>query len=440
MQVSVESTSELSRKMTIQVPEETIQEKVTSRLKSLSNQVRIDGFRPGKVPQNVVKKRFGRQVREEILSDMIQTTFQDAIRNEQLKPAGAPQIIAHKAEEGEGLEYEANFEVMPEFVPMPLETLEVKRFVSEVTDADVDTMVQRLREQRKTWQDVARPAAEGDRVVITFEGWLGEESFTSGKVDNFPVILGAKQMIPGFEEKLTGASVGDKLDFELEFPQDYPGEKLAGKTGRFEIEVNKLEESVLPELDAEFIKLFGIESGDVEAFKSDIKTNMEREMRRALQTRTKTSVMDALHNRNTIVLPKVLVKDELDDLVKPYQEEAKNRKQQLDEAKLRERLVPMAQRRVSLALILGKIIDNNKLSVDPNRVRAMVEDLAMSYEDSQEVVRWYYAERGRLREIENVVMEDQIVDLVLEKANTTDEQIGFSELMLAATGNVAPAA
>ncbi|MGZ8217930.1 trigger factor [Methylomagnum sp.] len=440
MQVSVETTSELSRKMTIQVPEETIQEKVSARLKSLSNQVKIDGFRPGKVPQSVVKKRYGPQVREEVLSDMIQTTFQDAIRNEKLMPAGAPQIIAHKADEGEGLEYEANFEVMPEFVLMPLETLEVKRFVSEVTDADVDTMVQRLREQRKTWRDVeARPAAEGDRVVISFDGWLGQESFTNGRIDNFPVVLGAKQMIPGFEDKLTGADVGAKLEFELEFPQDYPGEKMAGKTGRFAVDVVKIEESLLPEVDADFVKLFGVENGDIEAFRTDIKTNMEREMRRALQTRTKTSVMDALHNRNTFGLPKALVKEELEDLAKPYREEARNRKQHLDEARLKERLEPLANRRVALALVLGKIIDAYNLSVDPGRVRDTVQDLAMSYEDSEEVVSWYYAEKGRLREIENVVMEDQIVDLVLEKATVTDEQVGFHDLMQAAAGNAAPA-
>jgi trigger factor len=438
MQVSVETTSELNRKMTIQVPEATIQEKVAARLKSLSNQVKIDGFRPGKVPQGLVKKRFGQQVREEILSDMIQTTFQDAVRSENLKPAGAPQIIAHKADEGEGLEYEANFEVMPEFVLMPLETLEVKRFVSEVTDQDADAMVQRLREQRKTWQDVARPAAEGDRVVISFEGFLGEENFTDGKVDGFPLVLGAKQMIPGFEDKLVGAETGGKLDFELEFPADYPAEKLAGKTARFSVDVTKVEESVLPEVDAEFVKLFGVESGEVEAFRADIKTNMEREMRRALQTRTKTSVMDALHKSNTFTLPQALIKDELEDLVKPYREEARNRKQPLDEAKLKERLQVLANRRVALALVLGKIIDAYNLAVDPGRVRATVNDLAMSYESPEEVVNWYYAERGRLREIENVVMEDQIVDLVLEKAKVTEEQIGFQDLMQAAVGNTAP--
>jgi trigger factor len=438
MQVSVETTSELTRKLTVQVPEEQIQEKVAKRLQSLSHQVKIDGFRPGKVPQSVVKKRFGHQVREEVLSDLIETTFQDAVRDEQLRPAGAPDITAHKAEEGEGLEYTANFEVIPEFVPMPLETLEVKRFVVDIQEGDLDEMIRRLQEQRKTWREVDRPAANGDQVVISFEGWLGEESFTNGRVDLFPVVLGAGQMIPGFEEKLLNTLAGTKLEFELEFPEDYPGEKMAGKTGRFAIDVNKIEEAVLPEVDAEFAKMYGIEDGDIEAFRKDIRSNMEREMRRAAQSRTKTSVMDQLHARNAIQLPKVLVQDELNDLLKPYQESVQKRNQPLDEAKLKEQLEPMARRRVALALILGKLIDVYRLTLDPARVRATVEDLSMSYEDSEEVVRWYYAEKSRLREIENVVMEDQLVDLVLEKAQTTEEKIGFQELMQAA-GNPAAA-
>lgn len=435
MQVSVETTSELSRKMTVQVPEEKIQEQIASRLKSLANQVKIDGFRPGKVPQSLLKKRFGPQIREEVLSELIESTFTKAVRDERLQPAGVPEIKAHTADEGKGLEYEANFEVMPEFVPMPLETLEVRRFVSEVTDEDVDRMIQRLREQRKFWREVDRPVAEDDRVSISFEGWLGEESFTNGRVENFPLVLGSKQMIPGFEEKLLGAAEGGKLDFELPFPAEYPNEKLAGNTGRFAVEVVKVEEGVVPEVDDEFAKSFGIEDGDLTAFRNDIRANIEREMRRTLQSRTKSSVMDALYTRNTISLPNVLVRDELNDLMKPYRESARTRKQPLDEVKLKEQLEPLARRRVALALILSRLVDAYKLSVDPERVRSMVEDLAMSYEDPKEVVRWYYAERERLREIENVVMEDQIINLVLEKADIKEEKVEFHELMQPAVGN-----
>jgi trigger factor len=429
MQVSVESISELSRKMTIQVPEEQIQQEVSSRLQSMTHRVKIDGFRPGKAPRSVIHKRYGQQVREEVLSELIQSTFHNAVRDEKLRPAGVPQIIAHKADEGEGLEYEANFEVMPEFVPMPLETLEVRRLVSEVTDEDVDTMIQRLREQRKTWHEVDRPSAEGDRLVIAFEGWDGEESFTDGRVDSFPLLLGGKQMIPGFEEQLTGAAAGAKLDFELQFPEDYPGAKMAGKTGRFAVEITTVEEGRLPELDAEFTQAFGVEDGNVETFRSEIRSNMERELRRALRTRNKSSVMDALYARNTFTLPNVLIQSEIEDLARPYLESAREQKQQIDEAKLKAQIDPVARRRVALALLLGKLIDAHNITLDPVRVREMVEELAQSYENPAEVVRWYYAEKERLREVENVVREDQIVDLVLEKATTIEESIGFQDLM-----------
>jgi trigger factor len=417
--------------MTVQVPEQEIQAKIAKRLQSLARQVKVDGFRPGKVPHSVIKKRYGPQVREEVLSDLIQSSFYDAVRDGQLKPAGAPEIIARKADEGEGLEYEAKFEVMPEFVPMPLEVLEVKRFVSEVTDADVDAMLHRLREQRLTWREADHPAVNGDRVIISFEGFDGEESFTNGKVDGFPVVLGSGSMIPGFEDKLVGTEPGTELNFELDFPEDYPGAKMAGKRGRFAITVTGVEESVLPELDAEFAKYFDVEDGDLEGLRRDIRGNMERELKRVVLNRTKLSVMDQLYARNAISLPQALVNDELNDLLKPYRESAEQRKQSLDEAKLREQLDPVARRRVALALVLGKLIDAYHLTVDPARVRKTVDDLSQSYEDPEEVVRWYYAEKGRLREVEGVVLEDQIVDLILEKANVTEERLDFQGLMQA---------
>lgn len=438
MQVSVETTSELSRKMTVIVPEDQIRKQVDSRLQSLSSKAKIDGFRPGKVPQAVVRKRYGQEVREEVVSDIIQSSFYEAVRDEKLNPAGAPQIKANKIQEGEGLEYEASFEIMPDFVPMPLETLEVKHFTSNVRDDDIQGMIQRLQEQRKSWRSVDRTSAKDDRVVIAFEGTQGEESFTNGRVEDFPVVLGSGQMIPGFEDKLTGLETGEKLEFDLDFPAEYPGEKLAGKTGHFSVEVIKVEEAVLPELDAEFIKSFGVENGELEGFQADIRANMEREMKRALKSRTKSSVMDQLFDRNSIQLPQVLVQDELNDLLKPYHESARKHKQPLDEESMKPQLEPLARRRVALALILGKLIDAHGVKVDPGRVRGAVEDLAASYEDADEVVRWYYADPSRLREVENMVLEDQVVDLILEKAKTKEETIDFQALMTAATGASLP--
>ena len=432
MQVSVEATSELSRKMTVTVSEEKISQQVNSKLQSLSGNVKIDGFRPGKVPQAVIKKRYGQQVREEVVSDLIQSSFYDAVRDEKLNPAGAPQIKANKIAEGEGLEYEATFEIIPEFVLMPLETLEVKQFTSKVDESDIDRMVDRLRDQKKTWETVDRKSKSEDRIVISFEGVHEGENFTNGKTEDFPVVIGSGQMIPGFEDKLIGLSAGDKTEFDIEFPKEYPSEKLAGNTAHFTIEVARVEEPRLPVLDADFVKSFGVSSGDVAELRGDILNNMEREMTRALKNRTKSSVMDQLFDRNTLQLPEVLIQDELEDLLKPYRESARKHKQNLDEVALKEQLSPLARRRVALALILGKVIDAHGVKVDPARVRQSVEEMAASYEDPEEVVRWYYADQTRLREIENMVLEDQIVDLVIGKAKTTQEAIDFQALMMAA--------
>lgn len=432
MQVSVEATSELSRKMTVTVSEEKISQQVNSKLQSLSGNVKIDGFRPGKVPQAVIKKRYGQQVREEVVSDLIQSSFYDAVRDEKLNPAGAPQIKANKIAEGEGLEYEATFEIIPEFVLMPLETLEVKQFTSKVDESDIDRMVDRLRDQKKTWETVDRKSKSEDRIVITFEGVHEGENFTNGKTEDFPVVIGSGQMIPGFEDKLIGLSAGDKTEFDIEFPKEYPSEKLAGNTAHFSVDVARVEEPKLPALDADFVKSFGVASGDVAELRGDILSNMEREMTRALKNRTKSSVMDQLFDRNTLVLPEVLIQDELEDLLKPYRESARKHKQNLDEAALKEQLSPLARRRVALALILGKVIDAHAVKVEPSRVRQSVEEMAASYEDPEEVVRWYYADQTRLREIENMALEDQIVDLVIGKAKTTQEAIDFQALMMAA--------
>ncbi len=432
MQVSVEATSELSRKMTVTVSEDKISQQVNSKLQSLSGNVKIDGFRPGKVPQAVIKKRYGQQVREEVVSDLIQSSFYDAVRDEKLNPAGAPQIKANKIAEGEGLEYEATFEIIPEFVLMPLETLEVKQFTSKVEESDIDRMVDRLRDQKKSWETVDRKSKSEDRIVISFEGAHEGENFTNGKTEDFPVVIGSGQMIPGFEDKLIGLAAGEKTEFDIEFPKEYPSEKLAGNTAHFTIEVARVEEPKLPELDGDFVKSFGVASGDVAELRSDILSNMEREMTRALKNQTKSSVMDQLFDRNTLQLPEVLIQDELEELLKPYRESARKHKQNLDEAALKEQLSPLAKRRVALALILGKVIDAHGVKVDPSRVRQAVEEMAASYEDPEEVVRWYYADQTRLREIENMVLEDQIVDLVIGKAKTAQEAIDFQALMMAA--------
>lgn len=430
MQVSIETTSELSRKMTVQVPEEKIQEQVSKKLRSLSGKVKIDGFRPGRVPQSVIQKRYGQGVREEVLSELIHSSFYDAVREEKLNPVASPQITPEVSAEGQGLKYVADFEVMPEFVLFPLEQMEVDRFVSEVTEEDVETMLERLREQRRTWLETDQPAVLGDRVTVHFEGKSEGEDFTNGKVENFPVVLGSNQLIPGFEEELVGGGVGETRNFSLAFPQDYGVEKLAGKQAEFSVEIVKIEKSQLPELDAEFVANFGMENSEVETFRAEIKASMEREMKRALTSRSKDSVMEELYRRHAALsLPTALVNEELKSLINSYKSEAEKRKQPFNEAAANEHFRLLANRRVALGLLLNRIIEVNQVKVDSARVRSAIDELALSYEDPQEVVNWYYSNRDQLTQVQNMVVEDQVVDIILDRAKVNERKISFKDLM-----------
>lgn len=429
MQVSVERIDDLNRKLTVQVPEDTIRQQVENRLKSLAREAKFDGFRPGKVPSAVIRKRFGKKVREEVLSDLIESTFTRALQDEKLRPAGLPQITAKGGVEGEGFVYEAAFEVFPEFVPMPVETLEIRRYTSRVTEQDVDDMVQRLREQRRTWREVERGAAMNDRLIISVEGAIDGERLGDGKIENFPFIMGGRQLFEGFGDKLMGALAGTHHGFDLDFPKDYQNPQWAGKTGHFEVDVTKVEEPAVPELDAEFVKSFGIEDGDLEALRQDVKQNMEREMNRALKARTKSGVMDVLMQKNTLNLPATLVQEQLKELLAAHHESAKAAGQQVDDAALTARYEGVARRRVALGLILNKFIELNQMKADPKKVRAAVEDLAESYEQPEQVVHWYYSNEKHLREVENLVLEDQVIEWILHRAQVTEEAVAFHDLV-----------
>ncbi|NJD05127.1 MAG: trigger factor [Methylococcaceae bacterium] len=435
MQVSVESTSELGRKMTVHLPEEKIQVQVDSRLQNLARQAKIDGFRPGKVPASIIRQRYGSGVRQEVVTDLIQSSFYEAVQAEKLNPAAGPTITPNLASEGEGFSYIADFEVLPEVATIALAQLQVKKFVSAVGNEDLDAMVLKLRGQRKTWREVERPAALEDRLTISFQGEADGSNFTDGTVEDFHVVLGSNQLIPGFEDKLVGRTANSEDAFTLDFPADYGAAHLAGKTAEFKVKVSKIEESVLPELDEEFVKSFGIESGLIDDFRADIKSNMEREMTRALQARTKTSVMDALYSSNAaLTLPAVMVSQELDSLIKPYVDTAKKNNQPIDQDALRQRLEPTAKRRVVLGLALGKLMEDHNVKADPKRVRAVIDDIALSYEDPQQVVNWYYSNKEQLSQVEGMVLEDQVVDIVLSHAQVTEEQIPFGELMQPQSG------
>ena len=428
MQVSVEKTSELSRKMTVSVPEAVVQEKMAERLKSLAREVKIDGFRPGKVPQQVVKKMFGDRVRGEIANDLIKETYYDALQDQDLNPAGHPHI--QSLDEADGFKYTAVFEVYPEISLEGVDQLEVLRPVATVNDSDVDQMIEKLRAQKQSWHIVDRPAQEHDSVTISFSGTSDGENFTDGRVEDFQVVCGSKKMIPGFEDNLVGLEAGANKAFALSFPEDYGNEKLAGKVAEFEVDVIKVEEPLLPEVDEDFVKAYGIEDGSVESFRADVRNNMERELEQALRSKLKSSVMDALYEKIQVTVPNTLVDMEVENLMKPYVETAKRQKLKLEDLKLpRDVFEGQAKRRVALGLILGEIIKKNAIQLDSNKVRSTIEDMAKSYERPDDVVGWYYSDESRLNDVQQMVLEDQAIEWLVVQAKISDETVNFSDVM-----------
>lgn len=428
MQVSVEKTSELSRTMTVCIPEAVVQKKMAERLKSLAREIKIDGFRPGKVPQEVVKKMYGERVRGEIAGDLIKDTYYDALEGQDLKPAGHPHI--QPVDESEGFKYTAIFEVYPEISLKGLDELEIVRPLATVSDSDVDDMIEKLRVQKQTWSVVDRSVQNNDNVTISFSGTSEGENFTDGKVDDFQVVCGQKKMISGFEDNLLGLSAGANKTFTLNFPEDYGNEKLAGKAAEFEVEVVKVEEPVLAEVDEAFIKAYGIEEGSVESFRADVKNNMERELEQALRSKLKGSVMDALYEKIQLTVPNTLVDVEVENLMKPYIETAKRQKMKLEDLKLpRDSFEEQARRRVALGLILGEVIQKESIKLDNDKVRSTIEEMAKSYERPDDVISWYYSDESRLNEVQQMVLENQVVDWLVAQAKVSDEAVNFNDVM-----------
>ena len=428
MQVSVEKTSELSRTMTVCIPEAVVQKKMADRLKSLAREIKIDGFRPGKVPQEVVKKMYGERVRGEIAGDLIKDTYYDALEGQDLKPAGHPHI--QPLDEVDGFKYTAVFEVYPEISLKGIDELEIVRPLSSVSDADVDGMIEKLRVQKQTWRVVDRPAQNSDNVTICFSGTSEGENFTDGKLEDFKVICGQKKMISGFEDNLLGLTAGAHKTFILNFPEDYGNEKLAGKAAEFEVDVVEVEEPVLAEIDEAFIKAYGIEDGLIGSFRADVKNNMQRELDQALRSKLKSSVMDALYGKIKLTVPNTLVDVEMESLMKPYIETAKRQKMKLEDLKLpRDSFEDQAKRRVALGLILGEVIQKESIKLNNDKVRSTIEDMAKSYERPEDVVAWYYSDESRLNEVQQMVLEDQVVEWLVAQAKVSDETVNFNDVM-----------
>lgn len=426
MQVSVDKISDLERKMTVQVPAEQVDGQVEERLKSMVPRTKVHGFRPGKVPLRVVRQMYGKQVREEVLGELIQSSFIETVQKESLRPAGGPRVERGQDLPGQPFEYSATFEVYPEIELKPLEELEVKRVASEITDADVDRVVENMRRQRTRWETVERPAAEGDRVTLSFEGRIDGEAFPGGSAKDYPLILGSGQMIPGFEDGLTGAVAGASPTLDLTFPDDYPNQELAGKAAQFAVEIKSVAQPILPELDDAFYASFGVAEGGREAFLDAVKQNMARELEQATRGRIKSELFARLAEANPVTVPGTLVEQEIGGMIEQMQQRTGMKAKS---GLPRELFTEEAERRVRLSLLVGELVQQSGLQPDPERVRKMVESHASGYENPDEVVRWIYGNREQLSSVEMAVLEDQVVDWVLERARVVDEQIGFQEMM-----------
>jgi trigger factor len=427
MQVSVETTGALERRMEVQVPAERIEKAVDERLQKLSRTVRLKGFRPGKVPVKVVRQQFGQQVRQEVLGDVMQSSFNEAVVQEKLTPAAGPRIEPISLEQGSDLKYRAVFEVLPQISLAPLENIELVRPNAEVTSADVDAMIQNLREQRPTYTAVEREAQDTDRVVVDFAGTLEGQPFEGGQGENVSIVLGAGRMLADFEAGVRGAKAGETKTVDVAFPANYGAPNLAGKTAQFQITVKSVEERKLPELDDEFCKSYGVESGGIDRLREEVEDNMRRELGDAVRGRVKKQIMDALLAANPLDLPKSLI----DSQVRELQIDAGRRMGAQDASQLppAEGFVEQARRRVALSLLINEVIKTGDIKLDASKVQSRFEELAMQFPDPNQAIQTYRSNPQIQRQIEASVLEDQVVDWVAERAKKTDEPSSFKELM-----------
>jgi len=430
MQVSVETTQGLERKLTISVPAESVDVEVKNRLRHISKTQRINGFRPGKVPASVIQKRYGQSVRQEVAGELMQRNFVDAIVAEKMNPAGRPSFIAKSNEDGKALEFEATFEIYPEVSLTGLESIAVERPNVVVTDADLNEMFTTLQNQHKTWKENKRKTKSGDKLTLDFTGRVDGEIFEGGEAKDFELELGAGRMIPGFEKEITGMKVGEEKTINVTFPEDYHAENLKGKEAEFDIVIHKTEGPVLPKVDEDFAKLFGVEEGGVEALRTEVSTNMTRELTQAVKAKVKEQVIEGLLEANDVEIPKALIAQEIDVLRKQAMQRFAG---QMDPNNMPELPADMfeeqAKRRVKVGLLLGEVIKINELKVDENKVNELIASAASAYEDPKEVIEYYATNKELNQQMQNVALEEQAVELLLESAKVKSKKASFKDIM-----------
>ncbi len=431
MQVSVEELEGLERRMTVQVPARDIEREVSSRLHSLSREVKLHGFRPGKVPLKVVQRMYGRQVRQEVLGEVLQSSFKDALSQRQLHLVTDPKIDPKEIKAGDDLEYSATFEVFPQFEVAGIESLKVERPVAAVGESDIDGMMENLRKQRTIWNAVERTATEGDQVVTTFEGEIDGESFPGSKGDKVPVVIGQNQVPKALEEALLGLKAGDEKQFHTTFADDHSDEKLAGKTAHFSVKVESVAEPELPPVNEQFAASFGVKEGGVESLRKALRQNMERELNAAVKNHTKQQLLEALLGANEIPVPRAMINHEVDEMAQKAGLVVDAEKDSEETVKSRRELFQQPARpRVALGLILSKLAADNNIAVDDPRVQAHLANIASTFEDSERVIRHYQQTPHLMEGVRTVVLEEQIVDWLMERAEVIDKPSSFGEMMI----------
>ncbi len=427
MQVSVETTSGLERKLTIGVESSMIDDVALTKMKELAKTQRLNGFRPGKIPLNVIKKRFGEHVRQDVISDVMQRSFYEAVVQEKMQPAGPPRIEPISMDEGKDIEFTATFDIYPEIKLQDFSMVEIKKVTAEVSDDDLAKMVDTLREQQSNWVEVKRKAKNDDQVIIDFVGTIDGEEFNGGKADNFELLLGKGQMIPGFEEQLVGAKTGDEIEVKVTFPEDYQNKDVAGKDAIFVTKVSKINKKEALKM-GELAEKLGVADGKIADMKADIRKNMERELKQVITSKIKQQVMDALVDIHDFDMPKALVEQEINQQKQQALQQFGGDSSSLPDLP-NELFADKATKRVKLGLIVSEIIQQNKITADNEKVKTKLDELASVYEQPEEVVNYYLSDEKRLSEIEQLVLEDTVIDLVQAGAKMTETTVTFDELM-----------
>ncbi|MFO7641337.1 MAG: trigger factor [Candidatus Competibacteraceae bacterium] len=428
MQVSVETLSDLERRVTVQIPAETFTRDIQDRMRSLSKTVRLHGFRQGKIPLKVIDRFYGDQIRQEIVGKLLESSLREALVQENLNPLHGPKIESQPLKEGRDFEYTATFEILPELEPAGFDQIQVERPVAEVTEQDVDRMIETLRRQQAVWNGVERPARAGDRVRIDFAGKLDGQDFVGGKGDNVWFVLGAGELINEFEEQLIDLTAGAEIAFDVTFPSAYYAKEIAGRSVRFQVKLHAVEEASLPEVDEAFVASLDVKEGGVAALRQALRENMERELRSGIKTLIKRQVLQGLLEANPFPLPRALVAAEVENLAKQTRFPADSDDEKTQEIKKRW-LVVEACRRVALGLLISRLATTQEIQVDNQQIHDHLESVAASYQNPAEILSWYEQTPGALDNVRAVVLEDQVVEWVLERARVSERASTFAEIM-----------